>query len=80
MNYLDNGCMKTKFSSQADADLLAQVRAIADEEGRQFQAVLHEALTEWVERKRGTAPRAVVLSELKATISRNRELYQHLAQ
>ena len=72
--------MKTKFSSQAEADLLAEVRAIAHEEGRQFQAVLHEALTDWVERKRGAAPRPVVLAELKATISRNRELYRHLAQ
>ena len=72
--------MKTKFSSQADPDLLAAVRAIADEEGRQFQAVLQEALTEWVERKRGSVPRSEVVTHLKATMSRNRELYQHLAQ
>ncbi|MBT8165523.1 MAG: hypothetical protein HKO63_12060 [Acidimicrobiia bacterium] len=72
--------MKTKFSSQADADLLAEVRAIADEEGRHFQAVLQEALTEWVERKKGAAPRPEVVAHLKATISRNRDLYQHLAK
>ena len=72
--------MKTKFSSQADPELLAEVRAIADEEGRQFQAVLQEALADWVERKRGSAPRGEVVAHLKATISRNRELYQHLAQ
>ncbi|RZV44663.1 MAG: hypothetical protein EX267_06525 [Acidimicrobiia bacterium] len=72
--------MKTKFSSQADADLLEEVRAIADEEGRHFQAVLQEALTEWVERKKGAAPRPEVVAHLKATISRNRDLYQHLAK
>ena len=72
--------MKTKFSSQADADLLAEVRAIADNEGRHFQAVLQEALTEWVERKKGSAPRPEVVAHLKATISRNRDLYQHLAK
>ena len=72
--------MKTKFSSQADADLLAEVRAIADDEGRHFQAVLQEALTEWVERKKGSAPRPEVVAHLKATISRNRDLYQHLAK
>ncbi|NNF10476.1 MAG: hypothetical protein HKO63_09100 [Acidimicrobiia bacterium] len=71
--------MKAKFSSQADSDLLAEVRAIADEEGRHFQAVLQEALTEWVERKKGSAPRPEVVAHLKATISRNRDLYQHLA-
>jgi len=72
--------MKTEFSSQADADLLAEVRAIADDEGRPFQAVLQEALTEWVERKKGSAPRPEVVAHLKATISRNRDLYQHLAK
>ncbi len=71
--------MKSKFSSQADPDLLAEVRAIAGEEGRQFQAVLHEALSEWVERKRGSSPRPEVTAHLKATISRNRDLYSHLA-
>ncbi len=40
----------------------------------------HEALAEWVERKRGATPRPVVLADLKATISRNRELYEHLAK
>ena len=72
--------MKTKFSSQADADLLAEVRAIAEDEGRHFQAVLQEALTEWVERKKGSAPRPEVVAHLRATISRNRDLYQHLAK
>jgi len=71
--------MKSKFSSQADPELLAQVKEIASDEGRQFQAVLHEALSEWVERKRGSGPRPGVTAHLKATISRNRELYRHLA-
>lgn len=72
--------MKQKFSSQLDADLLTEVRAISEEEGRQFQAVLQEALTEWVGRKRGLKPRTEVLIHLKDSIARNREAYRRLAE
>lgn len=72
--------MKRKFSSQLEDSLLAEVRAIADEDGRQLQTVLDEALTEWVERKRGLRPRSEVLAHLKDTMARNRELYRRLAQ
>jgi hypothetical protein len=71
---------RVKFASQADPDVLADVRALAKEEGRQFQAVVEEALKEWVERKRSDQPRPEVVAHLKATIERNRELYRRLAQ
>lgn len=69
-----------KFSSQARPELLDEVRAMAAEEGRQFQAVLDEALSEWVARKKGAAPRPEVLGHLKASIARHRELYAELAK
>ncbi len=72
--------MKQKFSSQLDADLLADVRAISKEEGRQLQSVIDEALTEWVERKRGLRPRSEVLAHLKDSMARNRSLYRRLAE
>ncbi len=72
--------MRQKFSSQLDADLLAEVRAISKEEGRQLQSVLDEALTEWVERKRGLRPRSEVLAHLKDSMARNRSLYRRLAE
>jgi hypothetical protein len=71
---------RVKFVSQADPKVLADVRAIARDEGRQFQAVVEEALKEWVERKRSDQPRPEVVAHLKATIERNRELYRRLAQ
>lgn len=77
--YHDNVTLQ-KFSSQARPELLEDVRAIAAEEGRQFQAVLDEALAEWVARKRGDAPRPEVLGHLKASIARHRTLYQELAK
>ena len=72
--------IRVKFASQADPSVLADVRALAREEGRQFQAVVEEALKEWVARKRSDQPRPEVVAHLKATIERNRELYRRLAQ
>lgn len=69
-----------KFSSQARPELLEEVRRIASDEGRQFQTVLDEALSEWIERKKGEAPRPEVIAHLKASIARHRSLYQDLAK
>jgi hypothetical protein len=71
---------RVKFASQADPQVLAEVRAIAHEEGRQFQAVVEEALKDWVDKKRAGHTRPEVVAHLKATIERNRELYRNLAQ
>jgi hypothetical protein len=71
---------RVKFASQADPQVLAEVRAIAHEEGRQFQAVVEEALKDWVDKKRAADTRPEVVAHLKATIERNRELYRKLAQ
>jgi hypothetical protein len=69
-----------KFSSQARPELLEEVRRIASDEGRQFQAVLDEALSEWIERKKGEVPRPEVIAHLKASIARHRSLYEDLAK
>jgi hypothetical protein len=69
-----------KFSSQARPELLEKVRDIAAAEGRQFQAVLDEALSEWVERKSGRTPRPETVAHLRASIARHRELYRELAK
>jgi hypothetical protein len=71
---------KQKFSSQARPELLDEVRRIAATEGRQFQAVLDEALAEWVEKKKGETPRPDVMAHAKASIARHRQLYKKLAE
>ena len=43
--------IREKFSSQAAPEVLNKLRQIAEAEGRQFQAVLDEALREYIERK-----------------------------
>jgi hypothetical protein len=71
---------RQKFASQAAPELLQAVRSIADEEGRQLQAIIEEALREYVERKRGERPREQVLAHLQASVQEHRELYRRLAQ
>jgi hypothetical protein len=72
--------VRQKFSSQADSRLLTELRAIAQEEGRQFQAVLEQALREFVERKRGATPRPSVMAHFQASVEKNRRLGELLAQ
>jgi predicted transcriptional regulator len=40
-----------KFSSQALPDVLTTLRQIAEVQGRQFQAVLDEAMRDYIDRK-----------------------------
>ena len=80
MMYHDVTMTVRKFSSQARPELLDEVRRLAAAEGRQFQAVLDEALVEWVERKKGVAPRPEVIAHAKASMARHRSLYEELAK
>lgn len=71
---------KEKFSSQADAGLLAALRQIAADEGRQFQSVLDEALREYVEAKKNGRPRRHVLQAFDRSLSTFDSLYDKLAK
>ena len=79
MMYHDGMTMQ-KFSSQTRPELLEEVRRIAAQEGRQFQSVLDEALSDWVEKKTGDTPRPEVIAHAKASIARHRRLYEDLAK
>jgi len=41
---------REKFSSQAAPEVLAALRQIAESQGRQFQAVLDDALRDYIDR------------------------------
>ena len=72
--------VRQKFSSQADPQLLAEIKSIAQEEGRQFQAVLEQAMREFIERKRNDKPREHVLAHFRTSIEKNQRLGKLLAQ
>ncbi|MGH8211312.1 MAG: hypothetical protein ACREU6_17285 [Steroidobacteraceae bacterium] len=69
-----------KFSSQAEPDVLDALQEIAAHEGRQFQAVLGEALREYLTRKRHQAPRRNVLEAFQESLKERDELYRALAK
>lgn len=72
--------IRQKFASQADAELLEQMRELAKSEGRQFQAVVEDAFRDYLARKSGERPRAEVMSHFRNSVRRNAELYKRLAK
>ncbi|MYC71578.1 MAG: hypothetical protein F4X17_12805 [Gemmatimonadetes bacterium] len=72
--------LREKFSSQAAPELLAAVREIARKEGRHFQAVLEEAMREYIENRAQGKPRASVMAHFQASVEKNRRLGELLAK
>lgn len=75
-----NEVAKVKFASQADPDLLEELKAIAKSEGRQLQALLEEALKDLIEKKRGSQMRPTVRAALERTLRERDWLYKQLAK
>ncbi len=71
--------VREKFSSQASPQVLAALRRIAEVEGRQFQAVLDEALRDYIERKKGGSRRRVV-EAFSRSVEEFDSLYRELAK
>lgn len=71
---------REEFSSQVDPDLLAQMRKIASDEGRQFQAVLEDAFRSYIEGHAQRKVRPEVMAHFWASVERNRRLGELLAQ
>lgn len=72
--------IREKFSSQAAPEVLAALRQIAESEGRQFQAILDEALREYIERKEKGRPRSHVMEAFAQSVSEFDSLYRELAK
>ena len=71
---------REKFSSQVDPDLLAAMRKIASDDGRQFQAVLEDAFSAYIEGRSQRRVRPEVMAHFWASVERNRRLGELLAQ
>jgi predicted transcriptional regulator len=69
-----------KFSSQADPEVLKGLQDIATREGRQFQAVLGDAMRDYLDHKRQVAPRRNVLEAFQESLRERDELYRSLAK
>ncbi|MBO4311667.1 MAG: hypothetical protein J5828_01555 [Desulfovibrionaceae bacterium] len=71
---------KITFDAQIPEDLLAMLRAAAKEDGRHIQAILEEALREYLDNRKKAAPRRHVLAALQASMAEHDELYKSLAK
>ena len=69
-----------KFSSQADPDVLKAMQALADRDGRQLQAVIGDAMREYLARRQQQAPRRSVLEAFQKSLEERDELYRKLAK
>ena len=72
--------VKVKFATQADPVVLENLRHIAADEGRHIQALVDEALREYIERKTENIPRRHVMGSLRSSMARYDGLYKELAK
>lgn len=71
---------REKFSSQAPPELLEEMRAIARKEGRQFQAVLEDAMRNYIDGRAQGQVRPEVMAHFQASLEKHRLLGELLAQ
>ena len=71
---------REKFSSQAAPEVLAALREIAESQGRQFQAVLDEALRDYIDRQQKERPRRPVMASFATSLDEFDSLYRKLAK
>jgi predicted transcriptional regulator len=69
-----------KFSSQADPDVLEALQEVAAREGRQFQAVLGDAMRDYLAQKQNKAPRRSVIEAFQESLNARDDLYRSLAK
>lgn len=69
-----------KFSSQADEEVLRQVKDIARSQGRKLQDVFHEAMLDYIEKKSQSKPRKHVMDAFSRSLLKYTSVYKKLAK
>ncbi len=75
-----SGQGREKFATQVNAETLAEIRALARQEGRQIQALIDEALQDLLEKRKQEKPRSHVMAAYKASHEKYGTLYKKLAE
>jgi len=71
---------REKFATQVKSDILSAVRALANKEGRQLQALVDEAFADLIEKRKKATPRAHVMGAYLASHEKYGPLYKKLAE
>lgn len=72
--------IRKKFASQCDPKVLQAIKSLAQEEGRQFQAVIEDAMVEYLEHHKNKRIRSFVMNHFNDSVQKNRELGELLAK
>ena len=71
---------REKFATQVNAEILSAIRALAQTEGRQLQALVDEAFADLIEKRRNAKPRPHVMGAFLASHEKYGALYKKLAE
>jgi hypothetical protein len=71
---------REKFATQVNPEVLSAVRALAEEQGRQLQALVQEALADLIEKHKNARPRPHVMGAYFASHEKYGPLYKKLAK
>ena len=72
--------IREKFASQVKPEILAEIRSIAQSEGRQFQVIVEEAFADLIEKRKSSSPRKHVMQAYKQSNDQYGSLYERLAK
>ena len=70
----------SKFSSQANPEILNTLRQIAEVEGKKFHAVLDEAFRDFHNKKGALTPERQVIASFAQSLHEFEDLYKELAK
>ena len=71
---------REKFATQVKSEILTAVRTLAQNEGRQLQALVDEALADLIEKHKNAKPRPHVMGAYLASHQQYGSLYKKLAE
>jgi len=71
---------REKFATQVNSEILKAVRALAEKEGRQLQALVEEALADLIEKRKKAKPRTHVMAAYLASHDEFGALHKELAK
>lgn len=71
---------REKFATQVNSETLSAIRTLAKNEGRQLQALVDEALSDLLEKRKQMRPRSNVMAAYQGSHEKFSELYKKLAE
>jgi hypothetical protein len=71
---------REKFATQVNSEILRAVRHIAQNEGRQLQVLIEEALVDLIEKRKQGRPRTHIMAVYQASHEKFAPLYKKLAE